>query len=620
MHWFVGLPSSAVALIAFVLAAGAAAGLTRVYVGASRRLGHFAPPDALRAAPVALSGGVAIWAAFLLATVLPGGAGAVNWVVVGPSLAMLAVGLWDDLRPLAPQRKLLLQIGVSTLSVVLGLRLDMPGLEVLSIPLSILWLVGMANAFNLIDNMDGLAAGVATVSGVFLSFHALARGSPELALTAAAFAGAHAGFLPFNLKPARAFMGDCGSMAAGFFLGAASIAGPWQGASNVLLVVAIPVLILAVPIFNMVFVIITRKLSGVSVFRGKADHINYRLVAHGLSERKSVAFICALSAGCGLLAVAYSWLGSPVLVALVSVVTIAFLYLGVFLYEGSVRRFYDDFGVEQHGALDLTKLPFAQYWWRLLHVPGDLILISVGYFLAYLMRFEGSLPTAQEWNFAHSLPYLVLLKVVVFSQFRLYGSHWRYVGIRDLLKILQAVVLSALLFAAGVAFLRPEFFPRSVIVIDALITVLLISGSRVLLRVLREFIVESRSRDGLVRTVIIGAGDSGELMLRLARYDGALRLNVVGFLDDEPRQATATIHGVRLLGPTSALPEICRRERPELAIVAMPSASPARIGEIAGLCRTVGVQCKVLSLKLDDAPETDGPAPGGSPLDAVYIS
>ena len=607
MQWPFVLPNSLVPLMAFAAAALAAAGLTRVHLWFGRRLGHFASPDAFHRVPAALSGGVGIWVAFLLVTVLAGGAGAVSWLIVGPSLAMFLVGLWDDLRPLAPQRKLLLQIFVSTGGVALGLQFKMPGLEVLGVPLSILWLVGMANAFNLIDNMDGLAAGMATLSGIFVSVHALAQGSPGVAIAAAAFAGSHAGFLPFNFKPARIFMGDCGSMAAGFFLGAASMAGSWRGVSNLLFVVAIPLLILAVPIFNMVFIIITRKLSGVRVFHGKADHINYRLVAHGLSERKSVAFIYALSAGCGMLALGFSRLGSLALMVLVSLVTIAFLYFGVFLYEASVRRFYSDFSVEQHDSVDLTKLPFAQYWWRLFQVLGDLILISVGYYLAYLMRFEGSLPTAQERNFILTLPVLILVKTVVFSQFRLYGSYWRYVGVNDLLKILQAVGVSALALAAGVALIRPEFFSRSVIVIDAIVTVLLIGGSRVLLRVFREFILESRSGDTLVRTIIVGGGDGGELMLQEARHNGKLGLNVVGFLDDDPRKAMATIHGVRVLGPTSALPQICRDERAELAIVTMPSAPHARVREIAGLCREAGVKCKVLSLTLADYdPQGDG--------------
>ena len=612
MQWPFVLPNSVpLLLMAFVAAALLAAGLTRVHLWCGRRLGHSASRDSFHPIPVPLSGGVGIWVAILVATVLVGGGGAVHWLILGPSLAMFAVGLWDDLRPLTPQGKLLLQIFVSTGGVALGLQFQTAGLEVVGVPVSILWLVGMANAFNLIDNMDGLAAGVAALSGVFLSFHALGQGSPGVAIAAAAFAGAHAGFLPFNFKPARIFMGDCGSMAAGFFLSAASMAGTWRGVSNLLFVVVIPLLILAVPIFNMVFIIITRKLSGVPVFHGKADHISYRLVAHGLSERKSVALIYALSAGCGMLALGFSRLGSLALIALISIVTLALLYFGVFLYEASVRNFYSDFRVEWRDSVDLTTLPFAQYWWRLFQVLGDVILISGGYFLAYLMRFEGSLPAAQERNFILTLPYLILGKTMVFNLFRLYGSHWRYVGVNDLLKILQAAGLSALALAAGVALIRPESFSRSVIVIDAIVTVLLIGGSRVLLRLFREFILESRSGVSLVRTVIVGAGDSGELMLREARHNGKLGLDVVGFLDDDPSKAEGTIHGVRVLGATSALPQICRDRRVELAIVAMPSAPHTRVKEIAGLCREAGIPCKILSIELLDC-DTQGEIPASN--------
>ncbi|HKZ87362.1 MAG TPA: hypothetical protein VJ793_27365 [Anaerolineae bacterium] len=605
-------PADLTLLIGFLASAGVAAAFTWVHVRLSGRLAHFAPADDFHEARVALSGGVGIWLAFLLVMVFARVGTATTWLIVGSSVAMVGVGLWDDLRPLRPQHKLLLQLIVSTGAVAAGLRFDMPGLEVLGVPLSILWLIGMANAFNLIDNMDGLAAGIAALSAIFLGVQAWTLGSLSLAACVVAFAGAYAGFLPFNFKPARIFMGDCGAMGAGYFLGAVSIAGSWRDMSNLLLVVVIPVLILVVPIFNMLFVIVTRRLSGVRVSGGRADHINYRLVAHGLSERRSVVLIYALSAGCGVLALAYNRLGSMMLVALASIVTIAFLYFGVFLYQASVRKFYADFSVEQDAPVDLTKLPFAQYWWRLFQVLTDVILVSSGYFVAYWIRFEGVLPAAQERNFILTLPYLIVIKTAVFSGFGLYGSYWRYVGVRDLLKIVQAVGLSAAAFAAGVVLIRPEFFSRSVFVVDAIVTLMLIGGSRVLLRMLREFILVSRSGDSLIRTIIVGAGDSGELMLRIARQYDQLRLNVVGFVDDDPNKGKVTIYGVRVLGPTDALSRICREQRPELAIIAIPSAPGARIGEIAAICRDADVACKIMSFQLSDV---DAGAP---PRDVEY--
>ena len=602
------MPNSATSLWAFVAAAVVAAALTQAHLWIGRRpggLGSFHPGPS---GSVPVSGGIGIWTAFLLITLVAPGVGAVNWLIVGPTLAMFAIGLSDDIKPLTPQYKLLLQIAVSTAAVALGLRLDMPGLEVLGIPLSILWLVGMANAFNLIDNMDGLAAGVAALSGIFLSLHALDQGSPGVAIMVAVFAGAYAGFLPFNFKPARIFMGDSGSMSAGFFLAAVAVAGTWQEVSNLLFVIVIPLLILAVPMFNMMFIIVSRRLSGVPISSGRGDHINYRLVAHGLSERKSVLAIYALSAGCGALALVYSRMGNLALMAVLGTVTLAFLYFGVFLYEAGVQRFYSDFSVDQAAPVDLTQLPFAQYWWRLFQILGDLILVSVGYYIAYLLRFDGTLLAEQERNFVNTLPYVIIIKILVFSQFKLYGSHWRYVGVNDVLKVVQAVGLSTLVFAAGVSMTQPEFFSRSVILIDAVMAVLLIAGSRVLLRVLREFILNIRSGDGLVRTIIVGAGDAGELVLREARHNGKLALDVIGFLDDDPAKANARIHGVPVLGPISAVPEICRGHRAALAIVAIPSAPTSKVVEIGRLCRQAKVALKVLSFKLADYDARSGGA------------
>jgi UDP-GlcNAc:undecaprenyl-phosphate GlcNAc-1-phosphate transferase len=595
-------------LLALVAATVLAVILTRLHVGLGPRLKHFAPSDVRHRGQACLSGGVGIWVALLVVWLAVGKRTPESSLVLASSAAMVLIGLWDDVRPLRPQRKLLLQVLVATVSVALGLRFETTMPAAIHIPLSVLWLVAMANAFNLIDNMDGLAAGVAAIAAVFLAFHSLQDGALELALVAAAFAGAHAGFLPFNFRPARIFMGDCGSMGAGFFLGALAIVGTWRSASNLLLVVATPVLLFAVPIFNLLFVLVTRKLSGVPVFHGRADHINFRLLAHGLSEREAVFTVYALSAACGLLAVWYTQLSSLALMALMSVTTVGFLYLAVFLYEASVRRFYSDFGVEQRDGVDVARLPFVRHWWPFLQVLADLVLVSVGYYLAYVIRFEGAIPAVQERNFMVLLPIVILLKIAAFTQFGLYGSHWRYVGVTDLLRTIQAVALCALILAAAAILPWPGSLSRSVLVIDAILTVLLIAGSRVLLRLLREIILQTRSSEARVRTVIVGADDSGDIVLRMARQNGNLALEVVGFVDDDPRKTKAKIHGLPVLGLTSALPSICLQRRVQLAIVAMPSASTTPIGEIVSLCRHAGIRCKVLSLSLDDPPVTIGDA------------
>jgi FlaA1/EpsC-like NDP-sugar epimerase len=164
--------------------------------------------------------------------------------------------------------------------------------------------------------------------------------------------------------------------------------------------------------------------------------------------------------------------------------------------------------------------------------------------------------------------------------------------------------VAEILLVSAVVLPWPGPLSRSVLVIDATLTTLLVGASRVLLRLLREWIIQTRSAEARLRAVIVGADDSGELMLRLARQDSGLALNVVGFIDDDPGKTRANIHGVEVLGPTSALPAICGHRRVQLAVVAMPSASATRIEQIVDLCRTAGVSCKVLSFRLDDPPAT----------------
>src|SRR4029077_15375024 len=156
----------------------------------------------------------------------------------------------------------------------------------------IFWLVGITNALNLLDNIDGLAGGVAAIGALFLTYLCHAAHQPAHAALCAPFAGAVCGFLVFNFNPASIFMGDCGSLFLGFFLAGSALINPAAGRSRTFLpVLAVPVLILFIPIFDTLFVMVQRKLAGRPVSLGGRDHTSHRLVALGLSERHAVLLL-----------------------------------------------------------------------------------------------------------------------------------------------------------------------------------------------------------------------------------------------------------------------------------------------------------------------------------------
>jgi UDP-GlcNAc:undecaprenyl-phosphate GlcNAc-1-phosphate transferase len=306
--------------------------LTAAAVPAIRRLarGHnlYEQPVANRwhRRPVAKLGGVAMALVFFPLAFVESRSPDVLRLLVA-ALALAGLGLFDDLRPIRARAKFAGQLATAALFLVFR-PTTLTGAPAADLILAFLWFVGITNAFNLLDNIDGLAAGVTATTGVALvSVLLLARGGPqaELALVTAALAGTALGFLVYNWQPASIFMGDSGSQLLGsVFAGATLLAAPalhQDGRPSS----AIALLLLLVPCADTALVTITRMLAGRSPFSGGKDHLSHRLVAAGFHERTAVLLLCLLSAlggaaaiGMLLLPAAPAWTGAAVYALLVS--------------------------------------------------------------------------------------------------------------------------------------------------------------------------------------------------------------------------------------------------------------------------------------------------------------
>jgi UDP-GlcNAc:undecaprenyl-phosphate GlcNAc-1-phosphate transferase len=254
--------------------------------------------------PTAMLGGVAIWLSVMITYLafLPHTPYSLRIMIA--STFLFVVGLVDDLLHIKPYQKLVGQIMGSAYIVYYGMTLPWTSSSSVNIALTIFWLIGITNAINLLDNMDGLAAGIGIIASGFLALSFINTGQITEALTLLAFAGALLGFLIYNSNPASIFMGDCGSMFIGLFLASAALVNVSGGRSRSLLpVLAVPILVLFIPIFDTTFVTILRKLSGRSASQGGRDHTSHRLVALGLSERRAVWMLYGFAALSGLLGV-----------------------------------------------------------------------------------------------------------------------------------------------------------------------------------------------------------------------------------------------------------------------------------------------------------------------------
>lgn len=243
------------------------------------------------------------------------------WGVTIGGLAFFLIGLADDLFNLSAQRRLLMQCVVAALAWSAGVQIDFltiptVGLVTLSdwisLPITVIWLVGMANAINWIDGLDGLAAGVCGIAAVVMLIVCLFMQQPAAALIAAALAGGALGFLRYNFNPAQIFMGDGGAYFMGFTLAGIGVVGLVKGVTTVAITVAVilPYVILAVPILDMSAVILDRLRRGQSPFQADKRHLHHRLLQAGLSQRLAVLFIYSLTLWAGSLALAVSGMPS----------------------------------------------------------------------------------------------------------------------------------------------------------------------------------------------------------------------------------------------------------------------------------------------------------------------
>jgi UDP-GlcNAc:undecaprenyl-phosphate GlcNAc-1-phosphate transferase len=548
--------------------------------------------------PTALLGGVAIFAAFGLAvlTLLPRAEH--GSVVLVASAFLFVVGLVDDLYNLKPYQKLIGQIMGAALVVLGGLTLPWTPSPLVNMGLTVLWLVGITNALNLLDNMDGLAAGVGAIAAAFLSASFFAGGDVAEGLLLAAFAAALVGFLAYNFNPASIFMGDCGSLFIGFFLASAALLMNISGgrARGLLPVLATPVLLLVIPIFDTTLVTVLRKLAGRAVSQGGRDHASHRLVALGLSERKAVGLLYALAALSGLVALFVRQAPPDLGLALLAVFTVGLALLGIHL--AGVKVYEAATPPEGKRAL-FGFLVDLSYKRRVFEVLLDVALIGLAYYLAHVLVFGPLEDPGVLELFLRAVPVLVAVKLAAFLVAGVYRGIWRYVGVSDLVVYVKAVAAGSVASLLAVLLLfRFEGFSRVVFVVDGLLLLLLVCGSRLAFRLLRSLLPAPRPAGGR-RALIYGAGDGGELLLREMRNNPGLGCVPVGFADDDPLKKGKVIHGLRVFGGNGSFQTICREQRVEVVYLSSGRFSPARLDEIRRECRVAGVKLNRMRLVIE---------------------
>lgn len=587
-----------------IVAAILSAALTLAVRTIAVRYGFVAKPksDRWHKRPTAMLGGVAIFAATVVVYFAFVPQTRESLIVIGASSLLFVVGLIDDLLSIRPYQKLIGQLIGAGILVLSGLTIPITGYAIVDIWITVFWLIGITNAVNLLDNMDGLAAGISAIAAVSLAMNFAANGLTAELLLVSALIGALVGFLFFNFNPASVFMGDCGSMFIGFLLSSSVLLNQVGGRSRGLVaILAVPVMILFVPIFDTTFVTVLRKLWGRKASQGGRDHTSHRLVALGLTERKAVLMLYGFAIVAGALALLVGQVGQIKSFALIGFFVTVLVIVGVFLSKVKVYEGEDEEQAANENAV-FAFLVNVSHKRRVFEVFLDAFLITLSYYSAWAILFN-SFEDSINWDlFLKTLPLLILIKLAAFLAVGVYRGLWRYTSIGDLITFTKGVVLgSALSVLAILLIYRFQGFSRTVFILDGLLLLLAVVGSRMAFRVIRQVLPMPVSSDGR-KVLIYGAGDGGEMLLRELNNNSEWNYLPVGFVDDDPLKKDKVIHGLKVFDTNPdglGLAEICREKDVAEILISVRKMSPEQLKRVREICDDNDVTLKRALLKIE---------------------
>ena len=546
--------------------------------------------------PTPRGGGIGIVLATIGGLILAGFIGAsipsqAIWLVglVGGTIAI--VSFIDDVTNLSPLVRLSIHV-VAAVAVIIILEpidnLTIAGvgrnLEVFAQVLIVVWIVGMTNAFNFMDGIDGIAATQATVAGAYWVAFGLFLGAPAVAVIGVLLVGSSCGFLVHNWPPARLFMGDVGSAFLGFVFATL----PLLAAEDDPVLSVMGAFLLWPFIFDTTMTFIRRLARGENVITAHRSHLYQRLVATGLSHKHVTYLYLVLAAAAGFASLALkAQLSRGYIVLFVCAAGIGFLLLWLV----TSRELKTVESVPLSSITVKTMLGWLLRHRRPLVVAFHLGLIALSAYVSLLVRFDGDVPDVYWYAWVQALPLLMIMRGASFGFLRLYQGLWRYTGIWDLRDIVVAVASSSVCFylVAHWGFGWTSY-PRSVVLIVSVFLIVLTSG----VRLTRRFINELQSGETIRNVIIYGAGDAGEMLVRDIRTNSHRRYRAIGFVDDDPAKVHQRIHSVPVLGTRADLPKIIARWRPDEILLAIPGSSAAAVRSIVRAVDGFNVSIKTI--------------------------
>jgi len=474
------------------------------------------------------------------------------WMLAG-MLTLLAVGALDDTVVLTPSRKLLAQLAVVAFFLWAGPAApEVTRWPLVNLGLAGFWMVAVINAFNLVDGLDGLAAGVGIAAVGAIGVVAWWSRDVGLACAALAAGAALGGFLLFNFHPASIFMGDSGALPIGFLLGALALQGAALQRNSHLSSAVFPLLVMLVPLLDTAIVTVSRLATGNPISRRGLDHSHHRLLMLGLNVRRAVAVSWTLAAIGALLAAGQTLLSHAYLLSALPFVVGGIGVIGLFMidltFEGRAPGMA--FGYLQGLARSVLSLGYKR---RLPEAVLDFALIPAAYFGACLLRRDFKINDTLVVSMMRSTPVFFVATYTAFALTGIYRGIWRYAGIADLIRFANASLLAGVLVGIASLFIRLEV-SGSVAVLYVVLLFNLLVFTRMSFQIQRRALAMVALPTE--RVLIVGAGRMGEAAVRYIFSGNDRRVRLIGFVDDDAFKEGKLVHGHQVLGPLDDLPRI----------------------------------------------------------------
>lgn len=560
--------------------------------------------------PIPRTGGLALFVAFVLAIGYAWTTGLGNHmdqiiigILIGAGIITWA-GFLDDIKQISPLQRLLWQLLGATIAIGLGLLIKTFPLAGIGVSLSLLYLVGGANAINLLDGMNGLAAGTTAIAAFFLAILAAWQENLQALVLALSILGTTLGFLPYNFNiirhnpQATIFMGDSGSLFLGFTLSSIGVLLAVQPYDLVGFIT--PLVIILIPILDTALAILRRFTRMTDLFSGDRQHIYDLLAKKGLSNTRTVLIIYATTVILGVISLIMIYISPLPALLLASIIFTMTGFTAIRLGAIEVSR------IAKAGSL---KTAFSRAINRYAHhLLLDSIVVIAAYYLALILRFSGDVPGDTEKalhyanNMLDTIPFLVITYAFCNSIFGLYNRIWRHASSQDALNIIAATMTgTAVVFVSNLLWGEYHPIPMSVILVGGLIVLAAFIALRFRSRLLSGIVwrLGVATSEPQQKVLIVGAGETGQFLAR-RMYDQRWRYFLVGFIDDDPKKIGMGINGAKILGDRQEIVSVVGRKDVDLIVIAIHKIDKESFQEILSLCLMTKARVKFLpdTLKL----------------------